>query len=108
RLFLDLALDQDAPLPAALAHLFTLTLTPPGGPPTTATALSGFTAVEAQVAVVLDPPLAGDGWLVGGGCCAPPSYHRTATLAVNGAFSAAQRFAIDFVQLDAAGRLFSG
>jgi hypothetical protein len=58
--------------------------------------------------VVLDPPLVGDRWVVGGGCCFPPSYHRTATLTVNGAIYAAQRFAIDFVQLDAAGRTVEG
>jgi hypothetical protein len=36
------------------------------------------------------------------------SYHRAALLPLDGAFQAAQRFAIDFAQLDAQGRLFEG
>jgi hypothetical protein len=83
-------------------------LTPASGAPTSLTSRTGFTTVSAQPAVVIDPPLAGDRWLVGGGCCFPPSYHRTATLPVNGAIYAAQRFAIDFVQLDAAGTTVDG
>jgi hypothetical protein len=83
-------------------------LTPAIGDLASGTALTGFTNVSSQPAVVLDPPLGGDRWVVGGGCCAPPSYHRTATLPVNGAIYAAQRFAIDFVQLDAAGRIVEG
>jgi hypothetical protein len=58
--------------------------------------------------VVIGPPLSGSRWVVGGGRCLPPSYHRTATLSVNGAFHAPERFAIDFVQLSADRRLFHG
>src|SRR5262245_29057262 len=58
RLFLDLTLAADAPLPASLAHRFALTRTPPTGPPTMTTVVSGFTPVNPQAAVVLDPPLA--------------------------------------------------
>jgi hypothetical protein len=58
--------------------------------------------------VVIGPPLAGARWVVAGGCCFPPSYHRTATLPVNGTFYAPERFAIDFVQLLPDHRLYSG
>jgi hypothetical protein len=36
---------------------------------------------------------------VGNGCCDPPNAHRGATLSINGTVHAAERFAIDFVQL---------
>ena len=108
RVFLDLAREPGTPIPPALAHRFDVKLIKQDGGATTATVVSGFTTVSRDMAVVLDPPLVGNRWLVGVGCCFPPTIHRTATLAVNGAFHAAQRFAIDFVQLDADGRLFTG
>src|SRR5919202_6473095 len=76
-----------------------------GQPPTTM--FGGFTLVLDQAPVVVAPPLEGSGWVDSGGCCAPASYHRTATLPINGRLRAAQRFAIDFVQLNADDRLFS-
>jgi hypothetical protein len=108
RILLDLALEPSVPIPSSLAHRFGITLAAQDGSTTTPTVVSGGTPVSRDAAVVLDPPVAGGRWLVGGGCCFPPSYHRTAILPVNGAFYAAQRFAIDFVQLDAAGQLFTG
>jgi len=108
RVFPDLTLEPGTPIPPALVHQFDFTLVKQDGTSSTATVVSGFTTVSGAKAVVLDPPLVGDRWLVGIGCCFPPTVHRTATLPVNGAFYAAQRFAIDFVQLDANGRLFEG
>jgi hypothetical protein len=108
RIFLDLTREPSDPMPSSLAHRFGITLAARDGDTTAATVVSGVTPVSRDMAVVLDPPLAGRRWLVGGGCCFPPSYHRTATLSVNGAFHAAQRFAVDFVQLDAEGQLFAG
>jgi hypothetical protein len=108
RVFMDLTLEPSAPIPSSLAHRFAVTLAARDGDTTTETVVAGVTPVSRDPAVVLDPPLTGRRWLVGGGCCLPPSYHRTATLPVNGAFYAAQRFAIDFVQLDAEGQLFTG
>jgi hypothetical protein len=108
RVFMDLTTEPGSSLPAALAHRFSYTLTPAIGDLAGGASLTGFTSVSSQPAVVIDPPLAGDRWLVGGGCCFPPSYHRIATLTYNGAISAAERFAIDFVQLDAAGRIVEG
>jgi hypothetical protein len=51
-------------------------------------------------AVVIAPPLKGSRWVAGGGCCTPYSYHRGATLPINGGIRVAERFAIDFVQLN--------
>jgi hypothetical protein len=57
---------------------------------------------------VVAPPLKGSRWAVGGGCCATISYHRGATLAINGSVHVAERFAIDFVQLNDENKLASG
>ena len=59
-------------------------------------------------AVVLEPPLRGSGWVVGNGCCQPINAHRGATLSINGTAHAAERFAIDFVQLGANSSLVQG
>ena len=57
---------------------------------------------------MIAPPLKGPSWVAGGGCCAPPSYHRGATLPLNGAIHVAERFAIDFVQLNDKNMLITG
>jgi hypothetical protein len=108
RIFLDLTREPGTPIPSALVHRFSVTMVKQDGQTATETVTAGFTTVSRDAAVVLDPPLLGDRWLVGDGCCFPPGVHRLATLAVNGAFHGAQRFAIDFVRLDADGRLFTG
>jgi Peptidase family M23 len=108
RLFLDATFARTAHLPRRLEHRFAFTLTPSGGSPSTQTVISGSTRVINDPPVVIGPPLAGTGWVVGGGCCFPASYHRTATLPVNGEFHAPERFAIDFIQLRADNALLSG
>jgi hypothetical protein len=59
-------------------------------------------------AVVVAPPLRGSSWVVGNGCCDTFTAHRGTVLPVNGANHVAERFAIDFVQVDPMGRLFEG
>jgi hypothetical protein len=59
-------------------------------------------------AVVVAPPLKGSGWVVGNGCCSPINAHRGATLSIDGTAHAAERFAIDFVQLGSNGALAEG
>jgi hypothetical protein len=75
------------------------------------TQTQSFTGADLSVerpAVVIAPPLKGPRWVVGGGCCATVSYHRGATLPLNGSIHVAERYAIDFVQLDAQNRIASG
>lgn len=76
-------------------------------PPQDITFTSDALAVG-RAAVVIAPPLKGKGWVVGGGCCSPYSYHRGATLPINGGIRVAERFAIDSVQLNDQGTLASG
>jgi Peptidase family M23 len=58
--------------------------------------------------VVISPPLAGPRWWDGNGCCRVISPHRGATLPVNGRIRPPEQFAIDFVQLTAAGGCCTG
>ena len=70
-----------------------------------------FTGAETAIgrpAVVIAPPLRGKGWVAINGCCDALTSHRGAIMAVNGRLRVPERFAIDFVQLDAADRLFTG
>jgi hypothetical protein len=118
-LFMDVTLPKDAATPKALKHRFDLTVAkapaqgsasdhdPSPEPPQDVTFVSDPLPVG-PAAVVVAPPLKGSHWVVGGGCCTPYSYHRGATLPINGAIHVAERFAIDFVQLNDKNMLIDG
>ena len=108
RVFWDQVRPPGVELPRSLQHRLSFTSVPAFPPPLDAPVITGRTPVDLEEAILLGAPLRGDRWLVGGGCCFPPSYHRAATLPVNGAIHAPERFAIDFVQLNDDGRLFEG
>ena len=56
----------------------------------------------------LKPPLEGDGWLASDGCCDANSHHINAVLPLNGMFVVAERYAIDWIRVDPAGRMYVG
>ncbi|MGO4839784.1 M23 family metallopeptidase, partial [Rhizobiaceae sp. 2RAB30] len=58
-------------------------------------------------AIVLGPPLLGENYVAGDGCC-DSIRHVRALLAIDGRFALAQRFAIDWEQADAENRLVNG
>ena len=60
---------------------------------------TGEVALGEGQPVTLAPPLEGDGWIVGNGCCAA-SPHRFSVLPVDGRLMAFERFAIDWIRLD--------
>uniref|UniRef100_UPI003D9280C4 M23 family metallopeptidase n=1 Tax=Gordonia sp. B7-2 TaxID=3420932 RepID=UPI003D9280C4 len=108
RLTLDVALPDGTAAPSSLSNILTVAPTKPQPPLVPAVIAEPITVTVAQQkAVLLDPPLHGAGWLNGDGCCIP-SAHRTAANPINGRLWLAERFAIDWVQLDAAGKLFVG
>ena len=111
---IDVALPAAAELPKRLAHRLTLRWDPlppqaasgqrPAPPGPTSTTAS--TTVYSTPAVVVSPPLRGDRWLAANGCCDAFDAHRGAVLPVDGTVHVAERFAIDWVQLDATGKYF--
>jgi len=107
--WMDVALDKDAAIPERLVHSLSLSLPDPKPPlfPATMTIDIAPTAVESRKPIVLSPPLSGPGWLNGDGCCGM-SAHRLALNPIDGGLWAAERYAIDYVQLQPDGRLFGG
>lgn len=106
---LDAAVPEGQEIPRTLSHVVDFA---PGSamPPMITEQMQQTIAtvpVADTVAIVIDSPLYGDGWLDGNGCC-EASPHRSAINPVNGALHAPERFAIDFVQLDDGGRIFNG
>jgi hypothetical protein len=70
-----------------------------------------FTTAPVSVgrpAIVLASPLRGPRWVAFNGCCASITSHRGAIMPVNGRPLAAERFAIDWVQLTPDGHLYKG
>jgi Peptidase family M23 len=82
-----------------------LTIDPPAGIPPSGAAWT-FTGPAVQVdqrsPVIVSPPLAGPGWAALDSCCDGP--HRRAPYPIDGRWYLAQRFAIDFNQLDSQNR----
>lgn len=106
-LFVDVALEAGRAIPKQLSHRISMkaSAAPPGMQEMTE---SGGTAeVDRRKVVVIGPPLRGDRYVSADSCCAS-SRHRRAALPVNGRVWLAQRFAVDWEQLDASGRIYSG
>jgi murein DD-endopeptidase MepM/ murein hydrolase activator NlpD len=66
----------------------------------------GPTEVERRNVVVVGPPLRGSNYVAADSCCS--ALHRQAALPINGRITLAQRFAVDYEQLDADNRIYSG
>ena len=112
RIFMiDFTLDAAATAPKRLSHHFELLGgAGPSHRPTPAVPLS-YTAAPIDVfpkVPVISPPLSGKGWVAGNGCCEVSGAHRSTSLTCNGGIYIAQRFAIDWMQLDESGRLVHG
>jgi murein DD-endopeptidase MepM/ murein hydrolase activator NlpD len=86
---------KPAPVPKDLPFPATFTFT-------------GASAPVGKPAVVLSPPLKGRGWVAVNGCCDAVTSHRGAVMSVNGQLKVPERFAIDWVKLDDAGKMFAG
>ena len=106
-MFFDVTYSSGATLPATIAHRVTQSVAgSPAGEPITA--VSAVARICPNDAITVRPPLRGDGWVVGLGCCLDLSAHRSAILPINGALRPAQAFAIDFLKLDEQGRGWVG
>ena len=112
RLFLiDLSLDPAITPPDRLLHNVEVLAAPSPARKPTAPVLLSYTVAPLEVLQKLPrigPPLAGKGWIAVNGCCGPTAIHRSSSLPVNGKIYFAQRFAIDWMRLDDAGRLVHG
>ncbi|HEV7420372.1 MAG TPA: M23 family peptidase, partial [Mycobacterium sp.] len=108
--WLDVVLDSSAPVPTDLSHTIAVDLAKPMPPllPASMTEVDvAPVTVSSDRPVVISPPLDGPRWLDGNGCC-DMTAHRMAMNPLNGSLWAAERFAIDYVQLSADGTIFTG
>ncbi|RZT24396.1 peptidase M23-like protein [Mycobacterium sp. BK558] len=107
--WLDVVVPDGEPAPERLTHALGIAVRQPQPPliPATLTEEIAPVAVQKRTPIVLRPPLTGPSWLDAVGCCGI-SGHRGALNPINGALWAAERFAIDYVQLTPDGRLFTG
>jgi len=103
-LFVHVALGKDDTLPRSLRHRIAIRFVPANIDHALTIA---ETALNDAPTVVLGPPLLGKGFIAGDGCC-DSIRHVRALLPLDGRFTLAQRFAIDWEQADAQNRLVSG
>lgn len=108
--WLDVVLDQSAPVPTELSHTIVADLAKPMPPLLPATVTENAVApvtVSTEKPVVISPPLDGPRWLDGNSCC-DMTAHRMALNPLDGSLWAAERFAIDYIQISADGTIVSG
>jgi hypothetical protein len=106
-LFIHVTLPEGQRVPSKLTHRVRIRVeaAPPGHQEMTE--LGGETSVDAQSVIVIGPPLRGVGYVAADSCC-DASRHTRAALPVNGRVWIAQRYAVDWEQLDAEGRIYHG
>jgi hypothetical protein len=101
-LFMHVAFDTRGAIPAAVQHRLVV-----DAQPTPLTETAACTTVAKPTDLVLSPPLRGAHYLAGDGCC-ESLLHTGALLPIDGRPRLAQRFAIDWEQLDEQGRIYTG
>ncbi len=108
-IWLDVALDKSAAVPTDLVHAVGISIPKPTPPliPATMEEKLAPVSVQSRKPPTIAPPLDGPNWLDGDSCCALGA-HRSAVNALSGGLWAAERFAIDYVQLDPDGSVFTG
>lgn len=105
-LLINLSFANRESIAAEIEHVISATAPPGGKVPPRLSQKVARVAVDSSAPLVLGPPLRGDRWVAEASCC--NSYHRKAVLPINGRRYLAQRFAIDWVQIDAKNRLAKG
>ena len=105
--FLHVTFDEAGEVPDRLVHR--LSVQAQAAPPDQQqiTEEVGPTEVERRDVVVVGPPLRGSNYLAADSCC-DSTLHRQASLPINGRIRLAQRYAVDYEQLDADDRIYSG
>jgi hypothetical protein len=107
RLFLHVVLAAGARVPSELTHRLSLraSAAPPGHQEMEET--GGATRVDPQPVAQIGPPLRGEGYISADSCC-DATRHTRATLPVDGTVWVSQRYAVDWEQLHADGRIYTG
>jgi hypothetical protein len=106
--WLDVVVDG-AHVPKKLSHILEVNLSEPMPPLLPASMTENVASVEVSdhKPAVISPPLDGPKWLDGNSCC-DMTAHRMAMNPLNGQLWAAERFAIDYLQLGPDGTIYRG
>lgn len=101
--FINIAMSKTDPVPSSLTHLVVYDQNPPGGKSEFVETRAGRVEVEPTSPVVIGAPLTGGPWVVYGGFDSIVR-HRRALFFVDNQVRCAQRYAIDWIKLDAKNR----
>jgi Peptidase family M23 len=106
-LFIHFTLAPGASVPHQLTHRVRarFTAAPPGHQELTEE--GGTVSIDARPILRIGPPLAGENYISADSCC-DATRHTRAALPVNGRVWLAQRYAVDWEQLDKEHRIYSG
>jgi hypothetical protein len=106
-LFLHVTLAPGATIPTRMSHRVRIhaSAAPPGQQEITES--GGEVAVNRRDVAVIGPPLGGEGYVSADSCC-DASRHTRAALPINGRVWVAQRYAVDWEQVDAQGHIYVG
>jgi hypothetical protein len=105
--FMHVTFDEAEEVPDRLVHR--LSLRAEAAPPDQQqiTEEVGPTDVDRRDVIVVGPPLRGSNYLAADSCC-DATLHTRAALPINGRMWLTQRYAVDWEQLDADSRIYSG
>lgn len=107
--WIDVVLEPGQSIPKVLSHRvvtagpevkLTAAVKTAGEGSVQTTQTGGAVSVSTRPAPLIGPPLEGSGWVAFNGCCKEVP-HRRAGIPVNGVLFVSQRFAIDWIKIDA-------
>jgi hypothetical protein len=106
-LFLNVSLAPGSKVPSELSHRLVLRVS--AAPPwhQELGESGGATTVDKQSVALIGPPLRGERYIAADSCC-DATRHTRAALPVNGRLWIAQRYAVDWEQVDAGGHIYTG
>lgn len=106
-LFLDVVLDQGSIVPSELSHRLSLKVSAAPPDQRELSESGGSTPIDKQEVAVIGPPLQGDRYVAADSCC-DATRHTRAAMPINGRVWIAQRYAVDWEQMDENGRIYNG
>jgi murein DD-endopeptidase MepM/ murein hydrolase activator NlpD len=108
--YLELRFDSEEAIPESLDHRFELkaAANPAATEPSKITYQAASLDLRDREVPDFAPPLKGEGWLAVNGCCGPNGVHRSSVQSVNAKLYDSQRFAIDWMRINADGQLIVG
>ena len=106
-LFLNVALPPGSKVPFELSHRVALRVSAAPAGLQELSESGGATKVDEQSVALIGPPLRGEHYIAADSCC-DATRHTRAALPVNGRVWVAQRYAVDWEQMDAGGHIYTG